>query len=242
MQNRYSMPLDELLLVAKKAQEQSYTAIAVQGGEIESEANTRYIEDFLSAVDIQEITLSLGEQSHEVYKRWKTAANGKLLRYLLRIESSNKKLFSSIHSSEASYENRLNAIRNLKKLGFVTGSGVMIGLPNQTIEDLANDIVFYGVENLDMVGMGPYIPCEDTPLPPSRYSAEERLDLSLKMIALTRLYLWDVNIVSSTALEVLSPGAKSLALQSGANVIMPNFTPEKYRQSYRLYPGKIQAS
>lgn len=237
---RYQMTMEELLFASQKAKEEGFAAIAVQGGEIKS--NNDFIAEFLSKVDVPEITLSLGEQSVEVYKRWKDAAKGKLLRYLLRIESSNKKLFYSIHSKEASFENRLNCIRSLKSLGYITGSGVMIGLPDQSIEDLANDIVFFGEEMLDMVGMGPYIPCENTSLKPTSFSAEERLELSLKMIALTRLYLWDVNIVASTALEVLSNGAKELAIAAGANVLMPNFTPSKYRLEYQLYPGKEQIS
>lgn len=238
LNKRYSMSFEELMAAAQKARDEGFTAIAVQSGEIESEKNTVFFEKFISSIDIPEITLSLGEQTEEVYRRWKDAAGSKTLRYLLRIESSNKNLFSKIHSSEASFEKRLSSIRTLKRLGYVTGSGVMIGLPFQTVEDLANDIVFFAAENLDMIGMGPYIPCEDTTLENTSFSKEERLELSLKMIALSRLYLWDVNIVSSTALEVLCPGAKEMALNAGANVIMPNFTLDKYRVDYNLYPGK----
>ncbi len=238
--NRYHMTIEELLKVSEEAKEEGFTAIALQGGEIESEANTAFVEEFLSRVDIPEITLSLGEQTTDVYKRWKDAAKGKLLRYLLRIETSSTELFSKIHPPEASFNKRLGAIRKLKSLDYITGSGVMIGLPGQAIDDLANDIVFFGDEKLDMVGMGPYIPCDSTALQAPTFSSQERLELSLKMIALTRLYLWDVNIVSSTALEVLSSGARDIALRVGANVIMPNFTPNKYRLEYQLYPGKQQ--
>lgn len=235
---RYSMSLDEMLCAADCAKRKGFTALAVQAGEIESEKNTRLFEDFLSKADFPEITLSLGEQTREVYQRWKIAAGKKVLRYLLRIETSNEKLFAKIHSKEASFEKRLNAIRTLKALGYITGSGVMIGLPFQNIGDLADDLVFFAAENLDMIGMGPYIPCADALLPSPRFSEEERLELSLKMIALTRLYLWDVNIVSSTALEALRRGAKEMALSAGANVVMPNFTDDRFRSHYELYPGK----
>ena len=186
-----------------------------------------------------EVTLSLGEQTEEVYRRWKDAG---AMRYLIRIETSNRELYAKIHPAECSFERRLGCIRMLKRLGYVTGSGVMIGLPGQTIDDLAHDIVFYGDENLDMVGMGPYVAHPDSLMPDSRYQLPTtNYQLSLRMIALTRLYLWNVNIVAATALEALDPeNGRRRGIDAGANVIMPNLTPEKFRVEYDLYPGKVK--
>ena len=163
------------------------------------------------------------------------------MRYLIRIETSKRELYAKIHPASCSFERRLGCIRTLKRLGYVTGSGVMIGLPGQTVADLANDIVFYGREHLDMVGMGPYVPNRDTPLGAQVevLTPASNLDLSLKMIALTRLYLHDVNIVAATALEALDPaGGRNQGLAAGANVFMPVLTPARYACDYNLYPGK----
>ena len=259
---RYLIPEEEVAQCIDEARRRGYLAVAFQAGEIESEANTAYYERLTayatgragSMTPPLEVTLSLGEQTEEVYRRWKDAG---AMRYLIRIETSNRELYEKIHPAECSFDRRLGCIRTLKRLGYVTGSGVMIGIPGQTVEDLARDIVFYGDENLDMVGMGPYVPNGDTPLG-TQVEAEggggrwngkvplststSNLDLSLKMIALTRLYLHDVNIVAATALEALDPeGGRNRGIEAGANVIMPVLTPEKYRKCYDLYPGKNEA-
>ena len=241
---RYLIPEEEVIACIDEARRRGYPAVAFQAGEIESEANTAYYER-LTAYAVGragpmtpplEVTLSLGEQTEGVYRRWKDAG---AMRYLIRIETSNRELYAKIHPAECSFERRLGCIRTLKKLGYVTGSGVMIGIPGQTIEDLARDIVFYGDENLNMVGMGPYVPHPDSPLPTSCPLFPDPCSLSLRMIALTRLYLHNVNIVAATALEALDPdGGRNRGIEAGANVIMPVLTPAKYRCNYDLYPGK----
>ena len=261
---RYLTPEGEVKECIDEARRRGYPAVAFQAGEVESEANTAYYERLTAyaagrgrpALPL-EVTLSLGEQTEEVYRRWKDAG---AMRYLIRIETSNRELYAKIHPAECSFERRLGCIRTLKRLGYVTGSGVMIGLPGQTVEDLARDIVFYGEENLNMVGMGPYIEHAEAPLreldgssssgslrgipryPLARTSAlvpSSSLNLTLRMIALTRLYLWNVNIVAATALEALDPeGGRNRGIEAGANVVMPVLTPEKYRRCYDLYPGK----
>ena len=259
---RYRMPEEDVLGCINEVRRRGYPAVAFQAGEIEGEANTAYYERHIAMCRGLEVTLSLGEQTEEVYRRWKDAG---AMRYLIRIETSNRELYAKIHPSECSFERRLGCIRTLKRLGYVTGSGVMIGIPGQSIEDLARDIVFYGDENLDMVGMGPYIEHAEAPLrsyggsSSSGASAEYRtslartsaqnfssapatcvqFDLTLRMIALTRLYLHDVNIVAATALEALDPeGGRNRGIEAGANVIMPVLTPLRYRRNYDLYPGK----
>ena len=237
---RYLIPDEEVAACIDEARRRGYPAVAFQAGEIEGEANTAYYERHIAMCRGLEVTLSLGEQTEEVYRRWKDAG---AMRYLIRIETSNRELYAKIHPAECSFERRVECIRTLKRLGYVTGSGVMIGLPGQTIDDLAHDIVFYGDENLDMVGMGPYVAHPDSLMPDSRYQLPTtNYQLSLRMIALTRLYLWNVNIVAATALEVLDPeNGRRRGIEAGANVIMTNLTPAKFRVGYDLYPGKVQA-
>ena len=237
---RYLIPDEEVAACIDEARRRGYPAVAFQAGEIEGEANTAYYERHIAMCRGLEVTLSLGEQTDEVYRRWKDAG---AIRYLIRIETSNRELYAKIHPAECSFERRVECIRTLKRLGYVTGSGVMIGLPGQTIDDLAHDIVFYGDENLDMVGMGPYVAHPDSLMPDSRYQLPTtNYQLSLRMIALTRLYLWNVNIVAATALEALDPeNGRRRGIEAGANVIMTNLTPAKFRVGYDLYPGKVQA-
>ena len=239
---RYRLSEDEVRACCDEARRRGYHAVAFQAGEIESEANTRYYENLIGSCRDLEVTLSLGEQTEEVYRRWKTAG-GDVMRYLIRIETSNRELYAKLHPPTCSFDRRVSCIRTLKRLGYVTGTGVMIGLPGQTVDDLARDIVFFGDENVDMVGMGPYVPNGDTPLGKFEgFEGFERFERSLRMIALTRLYLWNVNIVAATALEALDPGnGRQRGLDAGANVIMPNLTPAHARDAYSLYPGKTTA-
>lgn len=250
---RYRLDEEKVMDCVREAVRRGYPAVAFQSGEVESEANTLFYERILRALPSGlEVTLSLGEQTEEVYRRWKAAAGERVLRYLIRIETSNRNLFARIHPKECSFERRLGCIRTLKALGYVTGSGVMIGLPDQTYQDLAKDIVFFGEERLDMVGMGPYIPHPDTPLAkrvpvrprPSRLDPDvtnrQTMAIVLRMIALTRLYLHDVNIVAATALDALDPEhGRERGIAAGANVVMPVLTPAVCRAAYDLYPGKV---
>jgi biotin synthase len=137
---------------------------------------------------------------------------------------------------------RRDCLRALRAIGYQLGSGVMIGLPGQTLADLAQDILFFECEGVVMIGMGPFIPHAETPLGAnaSSFTVRKRrqLLLALRMIAAARLYLRDVNIAATTALQALAPNGRELGLAAGANVIMPNLTAPQYRSSYLLYDGK----
>ena len=178
------------------------------------------------------LTLSLGEKTYDEYKAFKEAGAD---RYLIRIETTDKKLYEDMDPG-MSFENRLDCLKNLGELGYEVGSGTLVGLPGQTLESIARDILFFKKINADMIGIGPFIPNQDTPL---KDAHGENLILSLKVMALTRLILPDINIPATTAMESLAPNGRLKALQSGANVVMPNVTEGEYRKLYALYPGKI---
>ncbi len=248
---RYQMPADEIVACAEFAAREDYGSLVIQSGEIESESHTRFIEDVLRRIRPLNlgVTLSLGEQEESVFQRWREAGAS---RYLLRIETSNRALYSRIHPQGHSWERRRNCLAALRRCGYQVGTGVMSGLPGQSFPDLANDIAFFGEIDADMIGMGPFIPHAETPLndaPPSetlllkpgadaKAVAAARLRLGLKMIAVARLYLHDVNIAAATALQALADDGREQGLRAGANVIMPNITDTRYRRSYQLYDGK----
>lgn len=242
---RYNLSDDEILDAARFAFENRYGSIALQSGELESGFFADRVENLLYKIkELSEgklgITLSVGEQDYTVYKRWFDAGAH---RYLLRIEATNESLYRKIHpdNSKHDFRRRLDCLESLKDLGYQTGTGVMIGLPFQTIDDLAGDLLFMNDFNIDMCGMGPYIEHEDTPL--IEYSGtlmplDKRFDLTLKMIAVLRIMMKDINIVAATALQAIDPIGREKAVMIGANIIMPNITPGRYRDSYKLYDNK----
>ncbi len=233
---RYQLDADEIVRLAELDARQGYASLVIQSGEMESEAHTRFIEDVLRRIAPLDlgVTLSLGEQAEDVYRRWKDAGAA---RYLLRIETSNPELYARLHPAAHSWERRVECLRALRRCGYQVGTGVMCGLPGQTLDDLARDIEFFAEMDVDMIGMGPYIPHPDTPLGADRHGAGDLL-LGLKMIAVTRLHLHDVNIAAATALQALAPDGRERGIRAGANVIMPNITDTRYRRRYQLYAGK----
>ena len=136
-----------------------------------------------------------------------------------------------------SWDNRARCLYDLKELGYEVGSGSLVGLPGQTLESLADDLLFFKNLPVDMAGIGPFIPHPQTPL--AAETAQGHFELSLKMMAVMRLLLPDINIPATTAMETLHPQGRLLALQCGANVVMPNATEGAARVKYELYPGKI---
>lgn len=242
---RYNLSDDEILDAANYAYNNRYGSLVLQGGEIISPAFTERIETLLKKIKILSnnelgITLSLGEQSRETYERWMNAGAH---RYLLRIESSSRELYHRIHpeNEHHEFETRYDCLRTLQDLGYQTGTGVMIGLPFQSIEQLADDVLFMQEFDVDMVGMGPYIEHHDTPLYQYKdqlLPIKERFDLTLKMIAALRIVMKDINIAAATALQAIDPIGREKAVKIGANVIMPNVTPGLFRNDYALYENK----
>ena len=245
---RYELSEEEVLGAARVAASRRFGSVVIQGGERTDAAFIRKITSLLKTIKSIDtgndpplgITLSLGEQSREVYEEWFDAGAH---RYLLRIESSNPDLYRKIHPDDSlhSYDRRLQALYDLKDIGYQAGTGAMIGLPFQNAEDMADDLLFYKEFDAPMVGMGPYNPHPETPLTLSGApypSAERRFALGLKMIALLRLLMPDINIAAATALEVLDPHGREKGLLLGANVIMPNITPEEQMVKYNLYDRK----
>lgn len=242
---RYSLTNNQIVDAALYAHKNGYGSIALQGGEICSPAHTERIEHLLKEISLQTnselgITLSLGEQSHQTYMRWRKAG---ATRYLLRIESSCKELYEAIHPKDSmhSHTSRLRAIHTLQQCDFQVGTGVMVGLPGQTKRQLASDLLFMVAQNIDMCGMGPYLEHADTPLYTQKHllaPQKERFETTLRMISLLRIMLPDINIAATTAMQAIDPAGREAALNAGANVVMPNITPVEVRANYKLYENK----
>ncbi len=241
---RYQLTEEEILESARFAHESNYGSVVLQSGEREDAKFVDFVEKVVKAIkELSEgrlgITLSVGEQSEETYRRWFAAGAH---RYLIRVETSNENLYVRLHPKDHSFSRRIECLASLYEIGYQVGTGVMIGLPDQTIEDLVDDILFFEKMDIAMVGMGPYLVHKDTPLslamPDFDGLRDRQLELALKMIAVTRIYLKDVNIDSTTALQALDPLGREMGLKAGANILMPNVTSTKYRSSYQLYDNK----
>lgn len=230
---RYRLKEDEVIRFAKSAADMGYKTIVLQSGEdpYYTIDKMKYIISEIKKFDVA-ITLSIGEKTFEEYKAYKDAGAN---RYLIRIETTDKNLYTKL-DPEMDWENRLKCLQDLRKLGFEVGTGCLVGLPEQTLESLADDILFFKEINADMIGIGPFIPNQNTPLAETKGG---KFELALKVMAITRLLLPDINIPATTAMETLNPNGRIMALQCGANVIMPNVTQGEYRKFYEIYPGKI---
>lgn len=230
---RYRLSEEEIIEFARGAKDFGYKTVVLQSGE-----DLYYTADRMKKIisEIKKfdmaITLSIGERNFEEYKAFKEAGAD---RYLIRIETTDKDLYTKM-DPDMDWQNRLRCLDNLKKLGFEVGTGCLVGLPDQTLGSLADDILFFKKIDADMIGIGPFIPNENTPL---RDAKGGSFELALKVMAITRLLLPDINIPATTAMETLNPNGRIIALQSGANVVMPNVTQGDYRKFYELYPGKI---
>jgi len=243
--NRYNIADNEILKAIEFAHVNKYGSVAIQSGELSNpffiEKIDRIIQQSKELTNAEiGITLSCGEQTKETYQKW---FNSGAHRYLLRIESSTPDLYSKIHPQNDlhSFDNRVAALKTLKKIGYQVGTGVMIGLPFQTIDHLANDLLFMKELDIAMCGMGPYIEHKDTPLYQYKdrlMPLQDRFRFTLRMIAVLRIMMPKINIAATTALQSIDKLGREKAIQIGANILMPNITPGKYRDSYALYENK----
>ena len=260
---RYTMPKEEIIEQAIWAYENHFGSIMLQSGELNTEGRISMLVDVIREIKKRTggggpgewnkglgIALGVGELSRESYQRLYDAGAH---RYLLRIETSNPELYSKLHPNDENHvwEERKKCLETLMDIGYQTGTGVMIMIPNQTVQDLADDLLFFRKIGADMIGMGPYIVQEGTPIGKiwmEQYGhmneAEKKeynrvlFRLALKMTALARILIPEANISATTALQAINPAGREIALSSGANMVMPIITPTKYRVNYQLYQGK----
>lgn len=242
---RYSLSDREIIQAAKFAFDEHYGSIVLQSGEVKSREFENRVDRLLKQIrkitgDNFGITLSCGEQNESTYSRWfESGAN----RYLLRFETSNKELYNNIHPNDSLhiFEKRIESLRVLKKTGYQVGTGFMVGLPGQNLSHIADDILFMKAIDIDMCGIGPYIEHKETPLFERRITLmplNARFELTLKVLAILRIMMKDINIAATTALQSIDKLGREKAIQVAANVFMPNITPQSYRKNYNLYDNK----
>ena len=241
---RYTMSIEDICYAAQTAYDEHYGSVVLQSGERSDPQFVDFVTSMLKQVKSigsgkLGITLSCGIQTPEVYKRWRDAGAD---RYLLRIESTDRRLFERLHP-DTDFDLRCQALRDLKSAGYILGTGVMVGLPGQTAEMLSRDIDFFRTIDADMIGLGPYVIHSDAVLDDFGVDSDrrkaERMFMTCKMISVCRIVLKDVNIASATALSALDPERGRLrGLLAGANVIMPNTGNPVHRKDYFLYDNK----
>lgn len=245
---RYRMTADEILACAQEAVRLGYGTVVMQSGE-DYGITQAWMADLIRRIKAETglaVTLSLGERRDEEFVAWRTAGAD---RYLMRFETSNADLYARIHPDLGrTPSDRMALLRRLREVGYEVGSGVMVGIPGQRYEDLADDLAAFAALDLDMIGIGPYLPHPETPLGDGTSAAralpaDEQVPnteaMTLKMVALTRLVCPWTNIPSTTALATINVASgREHGLQRGANIVMPNLTPPAYRCQYEIYPGK----
>lgn len=231
--SRYRMSPDEIVATAEKLAAKGLQTIVLQSGEdpYYTGAMLADIVRHIKQATGLAITLSVGERPYADYQLWREAGAD---RYLLRHETANPEHYRFLHPDSA-FEERRRCTQWLRELGYQVGIGCMVGSPGQTIEHLVDDIEFIQSFQPDMVGIGPFIPHPNTPL--GDYPAGE-LQMILKMVALARIVTKDALIPATTAVGTIDELGRELALEAGADVVMPNYTPPAYRTRYEIYPNK----
>jgi biotin synthase len=243
---RYRMTADEVIVGARQAAAFGYGTVVLQSGE-DYGMRAGWLEGVIRRIKRETplaVTLGLGERPLADLVMWRKASAD---RYLLRFETSNRALYDRLHPPlPGRRSDRLAMLKRLRKVGYEIGGGVMIGIPGQTYDDLADDIELFRELDLDMIGVGPYLAHPATPLggearqflaAPGEQAPGTEL-MTYKMMALARLVCPQANIPATTALATLNRGGRALGLARGANVVMPNLTPPAYRRLYEIYPGK----
>jgi biotin synthase len=245
---RYRLTEDEILACARETKRLGYGTVVMQSGE-DPGLTRELISGVIRAIKAETglaITLSLGEREDDDLRAWKEAGAD---RFLLRFETSDPELYRRIHPSlTGTPSDRVAQLLRMRAIGYEIGSGVMVGIPGQTWDILARDIELFRDLDIDMIGIGPFLPSPRTPLggeaaerlraPDSEQVPNDEL-ATLKAVALTRLVCPEANLPSTTALATLDPATgRELGLVRGANIVMPNVTPPTYGALYEIYPGK----
>ena len=233
---RYRLTKEEILQCCENGHELGFRTFVLQGGEdpwFNDERMVDIIQTIKKNYSDCAITLSIGEKSKESYRKFREAGAD---RYLLRHETANEDHYRYLHPENLSLSNRKQCLYDLKELGYQIGAGFMVGAPGQTMENLAEDLVFLKELNPHMVGIGPFIPHHDT-----KFAKEEagNVELTLFLLSVIRIMLPKVLLPATTALGTLDPRGREKGFQTGANVVMPNLSPVKNRKQYELYDNKI---
>ena len=233
---RYRLTKEEILQCCENGHELGFRTFVLQGGE-DPWFNDERMVDIIQTIKKNypdcAITLSIGEKSKESYRKFREAGAD---RYLLRHETANEDHYRYLHPENLSLSNRKQCLYDLKELGYQIGAGFMVGAPGQTMENLAEDLVFLKELNPHRVGIGPFIPHHDT-----KFAKEEagNVELTLFLLSVIRIMLPKVLLPATTALGTLDPRGREKGFQTGANVVMPNLSPVKNRKQYELYDNKI---
>ena len=228
---RYRLTINEILNSCEASYQMGIRTFVLQGGE--DIAFDKHILTIIKLIKEKykdcAITLSLGERDSLTYKTWYEAGAS---RYLLRHESANKNHYEKLHPFFQKFDNRMTCLKNLKEIGYQCGAGMMIGSPYQNNLSLLDDLIFLRDYKAEMVGIGPFIPHSQTPFKDQEIGD---FNLTLYLIALTRLLLPNALIPATTAMDTIKKDGRLDAILAGANVIMVNITPMKERQNYKLY-------
>lgn len=233
---RYRLEKDIILSCCKQGYELGFRTFVLQGGEdlwYSDEKMVDIISSIRNSYPDCAITLSMGEKTHEQYLKYYNAGAN---RYLLRHETANAEHYKKLHPMGLSAENRQHCLYDLKEIGYQVGAGFMIGSPYQTVENIAEDLLFMKKLEPEMIGIGPFIPHKDTPF--SKFPSGQ-LELTLILIGILRFMLPNALIPSTTALGTIHPKGREMGILAGANVVMPNLSPVGIRNKYLLYDNKI---
>lgn len=233
---RYRLTPDEILECCHEGYELGFRTFVLQSGEDKSYTNDTLcgiVRSIKSAYPDCAVTLSLGELTYDEYKALREAGAD---RYLLRHETADKAHYEKLHPAGMSWDNRMECLKYLKELGYQTGAGIMVGSPYQTMECIAEDMLFFESFQPEMIGIGPFLPHKDTPF---KDEPKGSYELTLFLLSLCRILLPDVLLPATTALGTIRPDGREKGVLAGANVIMPNLSPTAVRKKYMLYDNKI---
>jgi len=234
--NRYRLTKEEILSCCKQGYELGFRTYVLQSGEDLSYSDEDIVDIVSSIKELYPdcaITLSIGEKSYESYLSYHNAGAD---RYLLRHETANAEHYKLLHPDSLSLQKRKQCLMDLKTIGYQVGTGFMVGSPYQTMENLAEDLLFIKELSPQMIGIGPFLPHHDTPFADKEQGSYE---LTLFLIGILRLMMPNALIPATTALGTINPFGREQGILSGANVVMPNLSPVSVRKKYELYDNKI---